>query len=217
MEIAERRFYREYLHEGMIVFDVGAHIGELTLLFSHCTNGPVHAFEAGRASFERLATATDGQSNIMINHIAVSDHENGIELRVYDDAYLAWSTQADRPLASYGIDVTPIATERVPSITLDRYCERNGIAHIDLLKIDVEGAELQVLRGATRLLAERRIRCLTFEYGQTTFDMGNTPEELEALLEHHGYTIRNLVDGDPTFPGRESALTAQFAMHIATA
>jgi FkbM family methyltransferase len=203
----------------MVVFDVGAHVGELTLLFSRSAGqGQVHAFEAGRISFERLSAACQdaGCSNVLLHHAAVSDREGEIELQVYDDAHLAWSTQANRPLASYGIDVQPVGIERVAAITLDRYCEMAGVTQIDLLKIDVEGAELQVLMGAKRLLAEQRIRCLTFEFGQTTFDMGNTPETIEELLEGNDYTIRNLVAGDPLFPGRESARTAKFAMHVAT-
>ncbi|HEX7808284.1 MAG TPA: FkbM family methyltransferase, partial [Thermoanaerobaculia bacterium] len=215
IERAERQFYLDFVRDGMIVFDVGAHVGELTLLFARGA-GRVHAFEAGRRSFERLTAACHEQRNVVLNHVAVSDREGEIALNVYDDAYLAWSTQANRPLANYGIDVKPVSVERVPAITLDRYCELHDITQIDLLKIDVEGAELQVLIGAKRLLAEQRIRCVTFEFGQTTFDMGNTPDAIEALLEDNGYAIRNLVDGDPIFPGRESAQTATFAMHVAT-
>jgi spore maturation protein CgeB len=217
VERAERQFYLDFVRDGMVVFDVGAHVGELTLLFSRCAgSGQVHAFEAGRRSFERLSAVCRDRRNVLLHHVAVSDREGEIALHVYDDAHLAWSTQAERPLANYGIDVKPIAIERVPSITLDHYCQRHDIAHIDLLKIDVEGAELQVLLGAKQLLAEQRIHCLTFEFGQTTFDMGNTPDAIEDLLERNGYTIRNIVDGDATFPGRESPRTAQFAMHVAT-
>jgi FkbM family methyltransferase len=217
VERAERRFYLDYIRDGMVVFDVGAHVGELTLLFARSAgSGQVHAFEAGRSSFERLSSACQARSNVLLHHLAVSDRIGEIELHVYDDAHLAWSTQANRPLAAYGIDVKPVGLERVRSITLDRYCETAAVGQIDLLKIDVEGAELQVLIGAKRLLAEQRIRCLTFEFGQTTFDMGNTPEAIEELLQGNGYTIRNLVAGDPLFPGRASAQTAQFAMHVAT-
>jgi FkbM family methyltransferase len=219
VERAERHFYLDYVRDGMVVFDVGAHVGELTMLFSRfASSGQVHAFEAGRTSFERLsaACAASARGNVLLHHVAVSDREGEIELHVYDDAHLAWSTQADRPLANYGIDVKPAGIERVPSITLDRYCETANIARIDLLKIDVEGAEFQVLLGAKRLLAEQRIRCLTFEFGQTTYDMGNTAEAIEELLARYRYTIENLVAGDAVFPGRESARTAQFAMHVAT-
>nr|MBA2737794.1 hypothetical protein [Pyrinomonadaceae bacterium] len=58
--------------------------------------------------------------------------------------------------------------------------------------------------------------CLTFEFGQTTFDMGNNPEEIEVFLKEMNYKIRNIVKGDPIFPGRESVETARYSMHVAT-
>jgi hypothetical protein len=56
----------------------------------------------------------------------------------------------------------------------------------------------------------------TFEFGQTTFDMGNSPAEIEDYLRGHGYELRNIVDCDPVFPGRESVKYACFSMHVAT-
>jgi hypothetical protein len=73
-----------------------------------------------------------------------------------------------------------------------------------------------VLLGAERALRAKRVRCLTFEFGQTTFDMGNSPDQIEAFLKGVGYDVRNLVAGDPVFPGREGAKTACYSMHVAT-
>ncbi len=67
VERVERQFYLDTVRDGMIVFDVGAHVGELTLLFSRCAgSGRVHAFEAGRSSFERLSAAcrASGRDNV---------------------------------------------------------------------------------------------------------------------------------------------------------
>jgi hypothetical protein len=44
--------------------------------------------------------------------------------------------------------------------------------------------------------------CVTFEFGQTTFDMDNSPGQFEAYLKDAGYELRNVVDGDPGFPAR---------------
>lgn len=220
VERAERIFYLEYLREGMTVFDVGANVGELALLFSRFVgaSGVVHAFEPGGRAFERLETICRAASlrNVRLNRLALAEEETTVSLHVYDDDYLSWSTRALRPLEDYGIDVKPVAVEEVPATTLDSYCERSGVASIDLLKVDVEGAEFQVLAGARRMLGERRVRCLTFEFGQTTFDMGNSPERIETYLRDAGYELRNLVAGDPVFPGRESARTACYSMHVAT-
>ncbi|MGB8509700.1 MAG: FkbM family methyltransferase [Pyrinomonadaceae bacterium] len=220
VERAERIFYLEYLREGMTVFDVGANVGELTLLFSRFVGaeGSVHAFEPGGTCYERLASVCRAASlrNVQLNRLALAEDETPVRLHVYDEDYLSWTSRALRPLESYGLDVKPQSIEEAQATTLDLYCERNGVAAIDLLKIDVEGAEFQVLVGARRMLRERRVRCLTFEFGQTTFDMGNSPEQIEAYLKEVGYELKNLVGGDPVFPGREGVQTALFSMHVAT-
>ena len=220
VERAERIFYLEYLREGMTVFDAGANVGELTLLFSRFAgaSGVVHAFEPCVQAFGRLEAVCRAASlrNVRLNRLALAEDEAPVSLHVYDEEHMSWNTRAARPLGDYGIDVEPPAVEEVPATTLDLYCERGGVAEIDLLKIDVEGAEFQVMLGARRMLREHRVRCVTFEFGQTTFDMGNSPERIESYLRDAGYELRNIVAGDPVFPGRESAQSACYSMHVAT-
>ncbi|MBA2621014.1 MAG: FkbM family methyltransferase [Acidobacteria bacterium] len=219
IERAERIFYLEYLREGMTVFDVGANIGELTLLFSRFIgNGKVHAFEASSTVYKKLELVCGAaeRRNVRLNNLALSDKNGTIRLHVYDGAYSSFNSQAARPLKKYGLDIEPIAIEEIAATTVDDYCERENIESIDLLEIDVEGAELQVLRGARNMLRQKRVRCLTFEFGQTTFDMGNRPEEIEDFLKEIDYKIRNIIKGDPIFPGRQSVETARYSMHVAT-
>jgi FkbM family methyltransferase len=219
VERLERIFYLEILREGMTVFDVGANIGELTLLFSRFVGegGKVHAFEASSEVFEKLETIcrVAGRRNVVLNRLAVSDKNGTVRLNVYDDAYSSFNSIAARPLKNYGLDLEPISTEETPAVTVDSYCEERKIEFIDLLKIDVEGAEFQVMHGARRLLKSKAVACLSFEFGQTTFDMGNDPTEIEAFLKDFGYKIRNVVAGDPVFPGRGSVETARYSMHVA--
>jgi FkbM family methyltransferase len=219
VERAERIFYLEYLREGMTVFDVGANVGEMTLLFSRfVVDGSIHAFEASSAAYKRLELVCDAaeRRNIVFNHLALSDKNGFVRLHIYDDAHLSFNSQAVRPLKNYGQDFEPIGVEESPATTVDDYCESKKIELIDLLKIDVEGAEFQVMQGARQMLKSKRVRCLTFEFGQTTFDMGNSPEEIETYLKEMNYKIRNIVKGDPVFPGRESVEAAKYSMHIAT-
>ncbi len=219
VERAERIFYLEYLCEGMTVFDVGANVGELTLLFSRFVgdDGVVHAFEAAAAVHKKLelVCGATAKRNVVLNHLALSNKNGSIRLHVYDDALSSFNSQAARPLKNYGLDFEPVGVEETPAMTVDVYCESNRIELIDLLKIDVEGAEFQVMRGARRMLQSKRIRCLTFEFGQTTFDMGNRPEQIEIFLKEMNYKIRNVVKGDSIFPGRESVETARYSMHFA--
>lgn len=219
VERAERIFYLEYLRENMTVFDVGANIGELTLLFSRFAhNGQVHSFEASRAAFEKLDTVcrAANRRNITLNHLALADKKGSVRLHIYNDDYLSFNTQAVRKIEEFGSGVEPVGTEEVSAATVDDYCEDKKIGQIDLLKIDVEGAELQVMKGARRMLESKRVKCLTFEFGQATFDMGNTPAEIEIYLKNVGYKIRNIVTGEPIFPKREGVEDAGFSMHVAT-
>lgn len=220
VERIERIFYLEYLRAGMTVFDVGANVGELTLLFSRFVGneGSVHAFEASGEVFQKLETVcrAAGRRNAALNHLALADKNGTIRLNVYDEAYSSFNSQAARPLENYGLDLQPVGIEETQATTVDDYCAEKKIELIDLLKIDVEGAEFQVMQGARRMLESKSIRYLTFEFGQTTFDMGNSPAEIERFLNDFGYKIRNMVAGDAVFPGRESVETAKYSMHIAT-
>lgn len=220
VEKAEQTFYIQYLSPGMVAFDVGANIGEISLLFSRFvgSQGQVHAFECSPNTFRRLneIVAISNRKNIKTNCMCLSDAIGTAELHIFDDEHAGWTTMANRPLQQYGIDIKPVCTEKVPTTTIDAYCESHNIQQIDLLKIDVEGAEYQVLKGASRMMREHRIRCVIFEFGQTTFDMGNDPGKLTELFTSKGYKLRNLVKGAPIFPGGASAATAQFSMHICT-
>ena len=204
VERAEWTEYVTLLREGMIVFDVGANIGELSLLFSRFvrSSGQVHAFEPVRETFDRLQSiiTAAGRSNVRLNQLAVSDENGAVDMNVYSAEYSSWNTIANRPLASLGVEIQPPTLQKVASITVDQYCADNNIDYIDLLKIDVEGAEYQVLRGAKRMLQNRRIACCIFEFGQTTIDMGNSPKMISDYLGEMNYGIRNVVRHDPVFP-----------------
>jgi len=219
-EKAEQTFYIDYLQPGMVAFDVGANIGEISLLFSRFAgvNGEVHSFECAPDTFNRLQEIISiaRRKNVTLNKVCLSDNEGTAPFHVYDEEHAAWNTMADRPLQNYGISIKPVRTEQLVTTTIDAYCEARNIPKIDLLKIDVEGAEYQVIKGASRMMKEKRIGCLVFEFGQTTFDMGNDPGMLKDFIVSHGYRIRNLVQGDPIFPGGGSVATAQFSMHVCT-
>lgn len=217
-ERLERIFYLEYLRQGMTVFDAGANVGDLTLLFSRTVNpGKVHSFEASLAAFEKLETICrlSNRRNVILNHLALSDREGAVRLNIYDDNYLAFNSQAMRNISEFGKAIEPIDFEEMTATTIDHYCEENRIPEIDLLKIDVEGTELDVMRGAQKMLQEKQIKCLTFEFGETTAAMNVSAEEIEDYLAEAGYEIKNIIQGEPAFPGRGTNNFPQYSMHVA--
>ena len=216
---AEWKFYINYIHQGMTIFDVGAYVGDFTWIYSQLVGkaGHVYAFEASGENSNKLIQlcALMDLKNVTCEHVAVADFSGPIDFHRYGDGYESWGTLASRNFDLLHLEVIPEQqVERISAITLDEYCSKNHIKFIDLLKIDVEGAELQALRGAVELFKGKKIGCCLFEYGSTTFDMGNSPKEITEFFNLVGYKISSLVERSPIFPGN-TRQTAQFAMIIA--
>jgi hypothetical protein len=94
---------------------------------------------------------------------------------------------------------------RVPVTTLDRFAATRGIDRVSLLKIDVEGFEPEVLRGAKGLLRAGAIDLVLFEYSPRFYlQRGLDPLAPVAVLREYGYRIRTL-EGDPLDDGSLSA------------
>src|SRR5687767_9090005 len=102
VEKNEYIFYINNIKEGAIVFDVGANIGELTLLFSKfCgSTGHVHAFEPTLTTFETLSQTLQqlGKQNVTLNNLAVSKESGSILFHTYKKEFASWNTIAKRPL-----------------------------------------------------------------------------------------------------------------------
>ena len=73
--------------------------------------------------------------------------------------------------------------------TLDAFASRRGLRHIDLLKIDVEGHEYDVLRGAEKLLAARQIGIVQFEFGGCNLDTRTSFRDFYSLMTEYGFCL----------------------------
>lgn len=156
--------------KSLCVFDVGANQGQfLNLVLIGLKGIPltVHAFEPGRFSFEVLYEKYSGLTNVQLNHFGLGKHA-GIFNLFYNAPGSGLASLSQRTLNHYQIDFTSF--EEVQIELLDRYCERCDIQSIDLLKLDVEGHELDVLEGSERMLRERRIKMVSFEFGGCNID-----------------------------------------------
>lgn len=161
------------------MFDVGAHIGYYTLLFSRLVGpeGRVVAFEPSPRNLPvlRWHVARNGCANVQVEAVAVSDETGAAR-------FAAGTGSGTGRLAESG-------TVEVRTIRLDDYVDAGGPMP-DVLKIDVEGAELAVLRGAVGVLRDARPAILLSTHG------ADVHRACIGLLREHGYELTPVLGGD---------------------
>ena len=183
------------------VVDLGASIGtfakEYRTLFPQAE---VYAFEAFEEHFRQLEANTRHDPLIRPLHLAVSDVIGPVVLnvnRLPDTNSILTSRAATNPRQ---YDTT--GQEAVPSVTLDHFAAAHGIRTIDILKMDIQGAELRALRGATGLLQDRRIRMVYCEvWFREMYDQQPLFHDIARFLQAFDYRLINLYNC--VYHGRE--------------
>jgi FkbM family methyltransferase len=187
-------FVKGFLRPGMVVFDLGANLGQYTLLAARSVGeqGRVHSFEPSHRIFGELQfnVQLNGLSErCTLNRLAVSDVAGVARLSRYEEGAEVYGSLGTHQRSEAAI----VGHEEVQTIRLDDYCETNGIDHIDFMKMDVEGAELLALRGAGELLARKNAPTILLEMGDlNTVGFGYKSTDLWGYLEHLGYRMYSL-------------------------
>ncbi|MEK6206429.1 MAG: FkbM family methyltransferase [Chloroflexota bacterium] len=197
---AQRRYesdvtwvYPYLLRPGDRVVDGGAHIGYLTLLASRCVgpSGEVHAFEPVPRTFAALEenVRLNGAANVRLNRVALAARAGEIELEVPIDpdgeGLLAWGATS--------VHLGRGSIERAPAQTLDEYARAHRLERIALLKLDLEGAELEALRGMDELLRGSRIAYIVCELNTFLADaQGQTYDATREYCQRFGYRAYDL-------------------------
>ena len=153
----EYRAFRTAVHPGSIVFDVGANAGAYTMLFAQWVGpaGHVYAFEPDGRAFEGLTT------HLRLNRVA--DWTTASSAAVLDRPGPASLVVSDSPGGSRVVPGLRIddTGRRVQAVSIDHVCRERGVVP-NVIKIDVEGAELSVLRGARETIAAAGDRVTLF-------------------------------------------------------
>jgi FkbM family methyltransferase len=180
--------------EKWILFDVGAHAGDYTLLLKEVfgNNSMVYSFEPARDTFHELESNLTGQGNVRLCNFGLGDKQASLTL---------YSTPASPGLASlyqrqldhYNIRMD--RTEEVEIRTIDDFCNENGINHIHILKLDVEGHEISVLKGASKMINSGKIDFIQYEFGGTDIDSRVFFRDFYYLLKDRYDLYRIVKDG----------------------
>ena len=177
------------------VFDVGAWIGKTAASYSEVfSESVVHAFEPFPESFAKLKANTGKlDRSILVNELAVCAevgekilHSNKIETT--NSLLESKSTNSEHDFFRDTINRISVKTTN-----LDEYCKTNGVNHINILKVDTQGGELEVFRGASKLLEQGKIDLIYCEVSFIAM-YEDTPlfHDIVQFFEAYDYTFHNI-------------------------
>jgi FkbM family methyltransferase len=195
LESAVQEAMVRHLPRGGVFFDVGANLGFFSLLAAHLSvldAGRVYAFEAAPDNAEaiRVNAALNAIPNVEVLAVAVADRAGSGRLQVVDDQ--SWSKLADygeHPFTERVIDVELVA--------IDDLVESGRLPRPDVVKIDVEGAELAVLEGMRRTIDAHRPAIIC--------ELHDTHAAFVAFMDDCGYRLINLEGASPVDQAGASA------------
>jgi FkbM family methyltransferase len=211
-ETPETRFWRTLDLSGRTVYDVGAYHGLLTLFFSRSARRVV-SYEPNNMNHSRLV------ENLKLNGV-----ENVTVRRLGLGALAQTAAMTYSPLMSGGASLAQgdarqhrrfggVKTEQIEITTLDQDIEEQHLPPPDLIKIDVEGWELEVLKGARRTLTTARPALLLEMHGDTMNEKMRKVAALVEFLIDAGYRHIRHVETGVAVTRTNSAIAAQGHLH----
>lgn len=184
------------------VFDVGANIGQTSLaVLANFPNAVVYSFEPHPDTFKKLAECLEGRRAQAFN-VALGDKPGEAQLFTYGYDVLNSLSPTATFAVRFGTTGKPIP---IQVSTVDEFCSSHDIDTIDVLKVDTEGCDLDVLKGAADKLKSHKINFVYTEFNDIFERAGRTGGALApicAFLEPFGfrfitaYTEHVVTDGE---------------------
>ena len=175
-----------------VIFDVGANNGQTAIKYAkYFPAARVYSFEPISNTFKQLQENTAAYKNVSGYKIALGDKNETIQVKVFTGkASVLNSLNTSAMNSNEGAVMEDVTVE-----TLDHFIAKNNIGAIDLLKIDTEGYELNVLRGAAETLKSNKVKLIYAEVGFTKVNKRNTYfASLVEFMEEAGYTFYGLYE-----------------------
>jgi FkbM family methyltransferase len=177
-------------HSLEVVFDVGANVGAYsTMVLDVSPRAELHVFEIAPPTYAKLSARLANRSNIRLNPFGLADDAGEMEIDYFPGRDTVSSMVKG---VAGGIHDDPAQPLKVLVKTGDFYCEQHGVTKIDLLKIDVEGAEHLVLKGFENMMKERRISVIQFEYGLANIYTHHLLLDYHRYFDERGYKLGKL-------------------------
>lgn len=187
----------EHVPDGGVFVDVGAHIGYYTLkgAMKAGPNGKVVSVEPNPLTLKVLRRNLQSNSfqNIILKEVAVSDRETTLDLYSVREVNTGMSSISK---ANAGKSESKLDVFKVPARPLDAILSEVGVTRVDVVKLDIEGAEALALRGAVGTLKRfRPVLLLEWDDPQLR-QLGSSTNELAKYLNELGYREGRSFDGN---------------------
>lgn len=181
--------YPDKKNSKLVFFDVGANKGGWSRIAKNIfPNVRIHCFEPSSDTFKILIADLASFDDIKKNNFALSNMHTQLSFNNYGHGS-GRNSFVQNPSYPHG----PVEiVEKVDVWTAKEYIERENIAHIDFMKIDVEGWEYYVLLGLEEYLNPEFVSVIQFEYGYAHGDSKTLMKDFYKLLEGKGYRIGKL-------------------------
>jgi FkbM family methyltransferase len=185
----ELDFMLKILQPGMTFFDVGANVGLYSLVAARkVAHGKVFSFEPCQWTYHRLLRNVElnGLQNVSAVRAALGEFSGQAILQLNAPGKDGLNTLG-RPRHP---DSEITGQETVPISTLDEFLAQENVSRVDVMKVDVEGAELSLFHGAKNLLGQDSSPLILYESdAMLTAGFTYHPVETMWLLERHGYSF----------------------------
>jgi FkbM family methyltransferase len=180
-------FLKANCREGMIVIDIGAHLGLISTITGQLVkpSGKVYAFEPTPQTFKTLkqiVQLNNLSENVICVNQAVSDSNGEIDFFIDNNEGSNANSlvhRSDRNRTSLKIKTT----------TIDSFTKDNNIEMLNLIKIDAEGVEYSVLKGAKESINKFKPKIILALHPTLITNNNNTLEDIYKLIEELKYTV----------------------------
>lgn len=171
-----------------VFFDVGANIGEFSTALSKIYPAArIYSFEPSKYTFEKLTANTKQYQNINRVNLGMGSEKTEMPIYTYESELDSGHASVFKDVLD-GLHKADKLVEQIIQIgTIKEYCDEQGIEKIDFLKIDTEGFELEVLRGAKQLIDERKITMIQFEFNEMNVVSRVFLKDFYALLKGYEF------------------------------
>lgn len=199
-------------HRMDVLLDVGANVGQSAEAYAkRFPEAKILCFEPVAESFRILEAATRRFSHVRCLRVALGARKG--KARMVSEGSSTMNRIVDGGPALSG--ARPLPIEEVDVTTLDDVCDAERVPRVSYLKIDAEGSELDILRGAARLLSEQRVDLVELESGMNPDNTRHVPlTALKGVMEAHRYYVFGIYEQVPEWPTGEPHLRRVNAVFV---